>query len=1119
MSKTRRRKNKKINPKLSIYYINIRGFQSKAISLENIILSLSSPEVIVLCEIKSVSSPVIRTFFKSMGYDIILKKSSGLVIAAKFKFDMVNTTTTGNDNILTGSLKVGGTYLSVIAVYGLQESDNADSRVAFFDDLGTELQASDNREDIPILVGDFNSKIKLENSQVVHDSPNGALMLQFINQYSLEVLNFNKISTGTWTRVEKKKDIVEKSVLDYVLTREILSQNLHSFNVDEEKMIAPFWSRNKQLIRHHSDHNAIHLSFTIPQTKPALGSESKQKSSPDFLGWKMSPEGLITFKEMTSSLPSIEGKPAEVVPAVFTEQLTNVMDECFAQRKMRNRNHPNLHHDKIIHHHSLEKVMQILIKSIRHGRREKAVARQYVSYVQLLQNEIYQKRKADKVSGVLQNLSDEHGELVINKFWKLKRSLSSRDNTKASIVTRDNVELFSPPAIITEYRSEFMNRLSHRKISPNFLQYQVVSNNLFEAMLSSSEKCCTEPAFTCDEVGEVLLTLTSGSSSGPDKFPPDVFREAGPALVQNITVLLNTIKSTRCVPIDWLNLIIVTIFKNKGSRKCLEYYRGIFLSNIICKIFEKLIKRRVEHNLQRINILQAGSRTNRGPADSLFLVNGMIDHAKYLHKQLFLTFYDYSTCFDSLWLEDSMISLWNLGITNEMFSLIFRMNENSIIRVKTPFGMSAPFSSPRIVKQGSVLSSNLCSSSTAELCDTNVTGGTMIGSLFISNLLYVDDTTDVNEDTAEVVDSHYEIMNFSDSKRLSMNAPKCGLLTINKKPHYTTPTLIVGEGTVSQVSSAKLLGDIINDKGTNVDMIDDKVKNAKAAMINCLALCSELTMGVHLIKATLVMYGSVFLATLLFNCQAWTNLTKTDIRKLETAQIRYLKRTVHAPLSVTNSFTYLEFGVLPASYLIHYRQLTFLYHILKLDNTDPVKVMYQEQKTLPFEKNWANYMDYILELYGLDFNDVFLMSKPTWKRKAKKAVRDKVFGYLVSDSTGRSKTKNVTYSSFTRQSYLFQYKFKDACTIFKLRSRSVNCKGNHKSNSKSMICRLCKTCDETQQHIINCPAATDGPILDMSCVYNEDIQPNDETILQICSRVQAFHRKLNDSAVKESLNE
>ena len=282
--------------------------------------------------------------------------------------------------------------------------------------------------------------------------------------------------------------------------------------------------------------------------------------------------------------------------------------------------------------------------------------------------------------------------------------------------------------------------------------------------------------------------------------------------------------------------------------------------------------------LAKVNILQAGSRTNRGPSDSLFLLNGMIDHAKYLKKQLFLTFYDYSTCFDSLWLEDSMISLWNLGVQNELFALIYKLNENSKIRVKTPFGMSEYFSSPRIVKQGSVLSSNLCSSSIAELCNTNITGGTMVGSLFISNLLFVDDTFDANEDPAETVESHNEVMNFSDSKRLGMNYIKCALLALNKKMHYKTPTLLIGDEKIAQVDHTKFLGDIINEKGTNTHMIDDKVTKARAAMVSSLALCSELTLGVYLMKASIIMYNSVFLATLLFNCQAWTNLTKTDIK-------------------------------------------------------------------------------------------------------------------------------------------------------------------------------------------------------------------------------------------------
>ena len=92
-----------------------------------------------------------------------------------------------------------------------------------------------------------------------------------------------------------------------------------------------------------------------------------------------------------------------------------------------------------------------------------------------------------------------------------------------------------------------------------------------------------------------------------------------------------------------------------------------------------------------------------------------------------------------------MITLWELGIRNELFALIYKLNEVAKVRVKTPFGLTNQFECPRIVKQGSVLSSNLCSSSTAQLCDNNHVGGIYTGSFVLNDVLYVDDTTDVND--------------------------------------------------------------------------------------------------------------------------------------------------------------------------------------------------------------------------------------------------------------------------------------------------------------------------------------------------------------------------------------
>ena len=47
---------------------------------------------------------------------------------------------------------------------------------------------------------------------------------------------------------------------------------------------------------------------------------------------------------------------------------------------------------------------------------------------------------------------------------------------------------------------------------------------------------------------------------------------------------------------------------------------------------------------------QTGGRKGKGVVDNLFILRGIIDHAKYLGRELWLTFYDIEKCFDRLWL-------------------------------------------------------------------------------------------------------------------------------------------------------------------------------------------------------------------------------------------------------------------------------------------------------------------------------------------------------------------------------------------------------------------------------------------------------------------------------------
>ena len=119
-----------------------------------------------------------------------------------------------------------------------------------------------------------------------------SLLKDLVDEYSLKVLNFSDQCTGKWTRCEFKKGVLEKSVLDYAVTSEILAGYLEKFTIDEERVISPYWVRkNKKSgdARVFSDHNALLFNLCIPCGK------CTDRSCPDVSGsngWYVTPDGI-----------------------------------------------------------------------------------------------------------------------------------------------------------------------------------------------------------------------------------------------------------------------------------------------------------------------------------------------------------------------------------------------------------------------------------------------------------------------------------------------------------------------------------------------------------------------------------------------------------------------------------------------------------------------------------------------------------------------------------------------------------------------------------------------------------------------------------------------------------
>ena len=155
--------------------------------------------------------------------------------------------------------------------------------------------------------------------------------------------------------------------------------------------------------------------------------------------------------------------------------------------------------------------------------------------------------------------------------------------------------------------------------------------------------------------------------------------------------MVNSIKRSKIFPLEWNEIWIRTLKKKRGSFRKVENYRGIFLAPILSIIFEKLLKNRISQHLQQnMSRFQSGGMKGKSVVDNLFITRGLINHAVYSNKELWVTFYDIEKCFDSLWLEDCINSLWDLEVKDYMLYLIHLLNTKASLTIKTPMGDTHP---------------------------------------------------------------------------------------------------------------------------------------------------------------------------------------------------------------------------------------------------------------------------------------------------------------------------------------------------------------------------------------------------------------------------------------------
>ena len=145
-------------------------------------------------------------------------------------------------------------------------------------------------------------------------------------------------------------------------------------------------------------------------------------------------------------------------------------------------------------------------------------------------------------------------------------------------------------------------------------------------------------------------------------------------------------------------------FPKKGDLRLAKNYRGITLTSIAAKIFNVLLRNRIEPKID--NILrknQNGFRRNRSTTSKILTIRRILDGVRAKNLQATLLFVDFTKAFDSIQRGKMEQILLVYGLPKETIAAITILYRNTKVKVRSPDGDTEYFDIVARVLQGDTL--------------------------------------------------------------------------------------------------------------------------------------------------------------------------------------------------------------------------------------------------------------------------------------------------------------------------------------------------------------------------------------------------------------------------------
>ena len=458
-------------------------------------------------------------------------------------------------------------------------------------------------------------------------------------------------------------------------------------------------------------------------------------------------------------------------------------------------------------------------------------------------------------------------------------------------------------------------------------------------------------------------------------------------------------------------------------------------------------------------------------------------------KAIIIQLYDISKFFDREMLRDCMDALYNNGVKGKLYRLVFEMNRETRIKVRTAVGVTDEESTGEGVGQGTLDGAIISACSIDYSIDkffSNSSYEVSYGGLNLQPLLYQDDIFRLCSDPFSAQIGNELIDAVMETKLLDFNLDKSCYIVVGPEEKQseirnyfeTTPLTLSGQA-MKEAKEEKYLGDYISSEGLAKSTIVtikkryDKVKTAlreiRAVVEDCRAnLTGGLVTGLEIWELSVIPF-------LLNNSETWTDLPNEALEMLENLQAEFLRNLLDTPRTCPIPSLLWETGTPTMENRILKRKMSLYHHLTHLPHDSLAWEIAEIQNELHLPGLVQECKEKIKELM---LPEAKLCSQFQWKQAIKKKMLEKNKNDLILKVRNKEYKKinvqEMQNEDFGRKSYFCNLDIHSARMKFGLQTKMVkSIKLNYKNDpvykKKMWKCDDCQSVD-SQDHILWCPA-------------------------------------------------